>query len=97
MKEEQVKLGHSYRDTITGFVGVCTSITQFLTGCARVGLQSAKLKDEKPIDVQYFDAVSIEEAEVDIAISLRDKIKKPSGEKPGGPNPVPSAREVPRR
>lgn len=96
MREEQIKLGHSYRDTITGFVGVCTSITQFLTGCARVGLQSAKLKDEKPIDVQYFDAVSIEEAEVDDGAKLRSKLK-PHTQKPGGPNPVPSAREVPRR
>jgi hypothetical protein len=65
------------------------------------------LKDEKPIEVQYFDAVSIEEgcavrafdvqSEEDVGAKLRRKIKKRNGEKPGGPNPVPSAREVPRR
>ena len=44
-----VQLGDLCKDTVTGFEGVCVARTEWLNGCWRMTLQSAKLdKDGKP-------------------------------------------------
>lgn len=50
-----VQLGDLVRDSVTGFEGVAVSITRYLQGCRRVGVQSRKLIDGKPGDWQTFD------------------------------------------
>jgi hypothetical protein len=48
-------LGVKVTDSITGFSGIVISRTEYLHGCARVGVESDKLRDGKPLEVQYFD------------------------------------------
>ena len=56
-QEEHVELGSHYRDTITGFEGVATSISTFILGCRRVQLtrmESGEIKEH------YFDEPHLE-------------------------------------
>jgi len=46
-----VKLGQLYKDSITGFEGTAVSITDYLYGCRRAGLEGAS----KPGEIFYFD------------------------------------------
>ncbi len=50
----KVNLGDLCRDNVTGFEGVVTSRTEYISGCARVGLQPP-LKDGAIPDAQHFD------------------------------------------
>jgi len=55
-----IELGAIYRDSITKFEGVATSVTHFLYACARVCLQPTKLHEGKPVDAHYFDVHQVE-------------------------------------
>lgn len=55
-----ITLGTMVRDKLTGFEGIAVSHTTWLYGCSRVGIQSKKLHDGKPVEVQWFDEVSVE-------------------------------------
>jgi len=56
-----IKLGGKARDTVTGFEGIVTSITRWLNGCDRIGIQPTEL-DEKgqPKEAHVFDALQLE-------------------------------------
>lgn len=56
-----IKLGTRVRDSITGFSGVAMARTEYLNGCARVGVQAAQLHDGKPVDPQWFDEQQLTE------------------------------------
>lgn len=79
-----IKLGTIVTDSITGFSGVAVSRTEYIHGCARIGVQPKTLHDGKPIEYQVFDELQMVE-------------NVPLNEELGGPNPVPSARSVPSR
>ncbi len=49
-----IKLGKKYKDSVTGFEGVATAQTIFQFGCIRFCLESADLKDGKPVEC-WFD------------------------------------------
>lgn len=56
------------RDRITGFEGVVTGISQFVTGCARATIQppmSAKIREEggKMPDAWFIDVLTLEMVE----------------------------------
>jgi len=55
-----IKLGDKARDTISGFEGVVTCISDWLNGCRRVTIQPEKLHDGKPIDNCCFDIEQLE-------------------------------------
>lgn len=55
-----ISLGTRAKDRLTGFTGVIVGITQWLGGCVRYGIQAQKLKDEKPVDVEWFDDHRVE-------------------------------------
>ena len=55
MAEHVVKLGDKVRDTISGFEGVAVARTEYLNGCARVGVQPPVDKDGKLPEAQHFD------------------------------------------
>ena len=80
------QLGDRVRDPITGFEGICVSVTQYMSGCERIGVLSQKLdKDGKPQDWHHFDNVKLK-------IVRRKAFKvhepeKPYVEKTGGPRP----------
>lgn len=55
----EIALGTEVEDTLTGFKGIVTSRTQFLTGCARYGVQPRVDKDGKLPEVQTFDEITL--------------------------------------
>ena len=56
---DEIQLGARYTDMVTGFTGVATSKTQYLTGCDRVGLMGRK-DDGTPTDLYVTDAPLLE-------------------------------------
>lgn len=79
-----VKLGTVVTDSITGFSGVAISRTEYLHGCARVGIQPKQLHEGKPVECQFFDE-----------LQLTENVPASTDKEKGGPNPVPPARMVP--
>ena len=56
-----VKLGDKAKDIITGFEGLVVARTDWLHGCARIGLEPTALdKDGKVQEVHWFDDARIE-------------------------------------
>ncbi len=51
----KINLGDKAKDKVTGFEGIVVARTVYLNGCARIGLQSDKLKDGLPTETQWFD------------------------------------------
>lgn len=56
----EIKLGCKAKDTITGFTGIVTSITEWLNGCRRVGIQPQELKDGSIVKEHVFDIEQLE-------------------------------------
>ena len=54
------KLGLLVKDKITGFEGILTSRTEYLTGCNRYAVQPRVLKEGNLIDACWFDEDQIE-------------------------------------
>lgn len=57
----EITLGKTYRDIVTGFVGVAMVKSQYLTGCDTVGLCPKVGPDGKVLDWAYFDQSRVEE------------------------------------
>lgn len=55
-----LKLGDIARDKITGYEGIVVTKLTYLYNSTRFGLKSSKLKDDKPIDVEFFDEYGLE-------------------------------------
>ena len=49
-------LGHTFRDIVTGFEGVCTARIEYLTGCAQLCL-NPPMREGKLVDATYFDEI----------------------------------------
>lgn len=57
----KINVGDVCKDTITGFKGVCVCRTEWLNGCARIGIQPQELsKEGTPIEIQMFDEQQVE-------------------------------------
>ena len=51
-----IKLGESYKDSITGFSGIATAYTVHLYGCIRICLESKTKKNEDSESIElWFD------------------------------------------
>ncbi len=78
-----VKLGDRAKDVISGLKGIVVGRTEWLYGCARIGLQPEELKDGKPVETQWFD-------EAQVGVVKRGVIKAPALAAPvtstGGPD-----------
>lgn len=57
---QDVKLGDTVRDIVTGFTGIAVARTQWLHGCDRIAIQPPVGKDGKPVDNAAFDIMQIE-------------------------------------
>jgi hypothetical protein len=68
------QLGKKYRDTISGYVGVATSITEYLYGCRRIGLNA--LVEGEPKEF-LFDEPGLE---------LVESEQRPAQQDTGGPH-----------
>lgn len=60
MTKSKVNLGDEVKDKVTGFKGIVTSITLFLNGCTRCGVQPKMGKDGKVPDGLSFDEPQLE-------------------------------------
>jgi len=54
-KFQPIGLGDRVKDPITGLTGIVTSVTTWLHGCIRIGVQPETAKESKVPDIQYFD------------------------------------------
>jgi hypothetical protein len=83
-----IQVGDIAKDSITGFQGVVVGRTEWLNGCARIGLQPQSLnKDGKPIEVEWFD-----ETQCTLISSKKHQAKRETG----GPRPNPPRVKDPR-
>lgn len=74
----KIEFGKKYKDRVHGFEGIATARTEFLTGCARVCLET--IKDEQ-IKESWFDETRLEGVEL-----------TPEQDIIGGPGPTPPSR-----
>jgi hypothetical protein len=79
MKAADIKLGKKYRDRVTGFAGVATGTTKWLTGCDTVILQPPVGADGKYMDNAQFDITRVDLVD-------EPKVKLHPG-RSGGPQP----------
>ena len=79
----EITLGSTVKDSITGFTGIAVGEYKYLNGCVRINIQPTKLKDGKSIESETFDIEQLE---------LVDKPKKKEVEPSGGPHPEPTPR-----
>ena len=82
MKDFKFELGVTVKETITGFTGIIRGQYRFLTGCDQYGVQSPKMKDNKPEKWQTFDEGLLVLVPKGKKIKLDKKILKKN---PGGP------------
>ena len=82
-----MKLGDKVKDKITGFAGVAVAIAEYLNGCIQIGIRPEKLKDGKPIDLEWID-----NTQLIITKSVKEKEKRDVG----GPQVTPSGMEIPK-
>lgn len=74
--KSDIVMGEKYKDTITGFEGVATSVTFFLNACERVGLEGFD-EERKKVLVEIFDAPRL----VHIATGVQATTEKTGGDR----------------
>lgn len=55
-----INLGMTYKDKITGFVGVATGFVQYISGCNQALIQPRCGEDGSMLDSQWFDQQRLE-------------------------------------
>lgn len=85
--KSDIVLGQKYRDTITGYEGVATTVTFFLNACERVGLESYDA-ERREVKTEVFDSPRL----VHVETGVQATTERTGG--PGDPNsrPGPNAR-----
>ena len=81
-----IRLGDIAKDNITGYKGAVIAITDWLHGCRRLTLQSADMKDGKPIDTFTFDEPQCSLVKAGVHVSVT---------RTGGPRPEPAVKRTP--
>jgi hypothetical protein len=100
-----VTLGRTYRDKVTGFVGVATGRHEYLTGCVRFALEAVAAEPGKPPEDAVFDEGRLVEVEwrretgqwVLVEVVDQTSDADPAAPAKGGPRSVPSRPRVPAR
>lgn len=91
MAKKQIELGCKAKDTITGFTGVVTGKTTWLTGCVQWVLSPEKLsKDGGVREALWFD-----EGRLEVIAAAPKKLvdmARAAVATPGGPQTYPKAR-----
>ncbi len=87
---QKIILGSKVKDNISGFTGMAVARTEWLFGCARIGVQPQNLYEGNPIDPQWFDELQLEILEL-LAKPLTEGAVMHE-EKPGGPRQDPAPR-----
>ena len=79
-----IKLGSRVKDTLTGFKGIATGRTEWLYGCARIGVEAETTKEKKPGDTFWFD-----EQRVEVIKEMGPRVSKNNSATSGGPQADP--------
>jgi len=87
---QTIQLGSEYKDLVTGFKGIATSLHIYLNGCERVALQPTELHEGKPIEPQMFDTEQL-------VLTKGKKVVLNTQQETGGPGDAPKARFTPKR
>jgi hypothetical protein len=81
----KVTLGQTVKDRITGLTGIAMGRTEYLTGCAHVGiLQKQLTKDLKQADWEWIDETRLEVQGKGEILKLDEPVKRDSY---SGPSP----------
>ena len=59
-RSKTVEIGDLVKDRVTGFTGIVTAYTKFLSGCDRVGVQPRDLKEGGIRMSEAFDILQLE-------------------------------------
>ncbi len=78
-----MKLGHTYRDRITGFTGVATGHCEYLTGCHQTLLQPQGADPASRPESHWFDDQRLQEVTDGPVVTLDN------GSTPGCDKPAP--------
>jgi hypothetical protein len=81
----EAMLGHTYRDRITGFQGICTGRAEYLSGCAQALIVPSVKADGSYARGEWFDEQRLELLDSVAAVTLNN-------ERTPGPD-----REAPKR
>ncbi len=84
-----VELGKTYKDKVTGFKGVATAVTVWLSGCPRVALQGP-VTDGKVPDEVWFDTLLVEEVGRKKKIVIEPDLRAEPLRRTGGPRRDPT-------
>ncbi len=85
---DKILLGQTAKDPITGVEGIVYSRTEYLTGCARIGIQQKQQKDGKVPDLWGVDEpIAIVTKETIVGQEAAKKTRKR-----GGPRNLPPER-----
>ena len=76
ISRQTIALGSLVKDRITGFTGIATAVTVWLTGCTRYGVQPRKLAKGKVEESVWFDQDQLEVIGAGVSIAIKT---------PGGP------------
>lgn len=87
-----VDLGDLVRDRVTGFEGIVTGMTRWLTGCDRAVVQSRVLHEGRPQMSESFDVMQLEILEKCV-IQIEPQVTE-TATRTGGPRPTPEKRHV---
>lgn len=79
----ELKLGDRAKDSISGYEGLVTSVTYYLSEQAYIGITPEGLKDGKPYPTNSFPSTLVTKIE-------KQKIKAPSKARTGGDQRTPS-------
>lgn len=78
-----MKLGHTYRDRITGFTGIATGHCEYLTGCHQTLLQPQGSDPASRPEAHWFDDQRLQEEAGGLVVHLDN------GTTPGCDKPAP--------
>lgn len=84
-----IDLGDKVKDTVTGFTGIAVSITDYLHGCQRIGVQAIVRDNEPPKEVQGFDEPQLK--------IVKKKVVEDGKKDTGGPRPMLRAKKTQTR
>ena len=72
-----IELGIRVKDMITGKTGVAVARTEWLYGCSRIGIESEKLDDGKPREIDWFDEQRVEEVKGKVKVPVTPSRDRP--------------------
>jgi len=85
----RIELGDKARDTVTGFEGICTCRSEYISGCTRIALQPPTDAEGKIPEPGHFDEPMLQ--------VVTKRLIEPQPSDRGGPRPAPSQHAAPKR